>query len=96
MTSCRELAELLFDFTHDQLPLEHRARVEQHLCICSSCVAYVESYHLLIQLARQLPRTSLPPRLAHKLRALLEGEALKARLPAFAASLHSWIVRALQ
>jgi len=72
MITCRELAELLFDFTYGQLPLEHRERVEQHLGLCSSCVAYVESYRLTIQLTRQLSRTPLPPHLAQQLRALLE------------------------
>jgi predicted anti-sigma-YlaC factor YlaD len=72
MISCRQLAELLFDFSYDQIPLQQRACVEQHLCVCSSCVAYVESYRRLIRLARQLPRAPLPPHLAEKIRALLE------------------------
>jgi anti-sigma factor RsiW len=72
MITCRELAELLFDFTCGQLPSEHRERVEQHLCRCSSCVAYVESYYLTIQMTRQLSGAPLPPHLTQRLRVLLK------------------------
>jgi hypothetical protein len=73
MITCRELAELLVDFASlDQVPAGYREHVEQHLCRCPSCVAYLESYHLTIRLARRLPRTPLPTHLAQRLRALLE------------------------
>jgi anti-sigma factor RsiW len=73
MITCRELAALLVEFASpDQVPAEHRERVEQHLFRCPSCVAYVESYHLTIRLARQLPRAPLPSHLAQRLRALLQ------------------------
>ncbi len=72
MITCRELAELLFDFATGQLPPEHREHLEGHLGLCSFCVAYLEGYRLTIQMTRQLPRPPLPPDLARRLRALLE------------------------
>ncbi len=72
MITCRELAELLFDFVAGQLPPEHREHVERHLDLCPSCVAYLEGYRLTVQMTRQLPCPSLPPDLARQLRALLE------------------------
>ena len=73
MITCRELAELLFDFASGQLPPEHRGQVEQHLRLCPSCVAYVESYRLTIRMTRRLGRPPLPHRLTQRLRELLEG-----------------------
>lgn len=73
MITCRDCVELLFDFTADQLPVDHREHVEQHLTICSCCVAYLESYRLTIQMARQLRSKHLPPNLARQLRAVLQA-----------------------
>jgi anti-sigma factor RsiW len=73
MITCRELAELLLDFVADQLPPERREHIEQHLALCSSCVAYLEGYRLTVQMTRRLPRPPLPPDLARQLRAFLEG-----------------------
>ena len=74
MITCRELAELLFDLVDSQIPPPHREDVEQHLRLCSSCLAYLESYRLTIRMTRQLPRPPLPPHLAQQLRALLESQ----------------------
>lgn len=72
MITCRELAELAFDLAADQLAPEHREHVERHLSLCTSCVAYLESYRLTIQVGRQLPRPPLPPELGRQLRTLLD------------------------
>jgi hypothetical protein len=75
MITCRELVELLSDFAAGQLPPEDREHIEQHLGLCSYCVAYLGSYHLTIQMTRQLPNLPLPPDLERQLRALLaEGQ----------------------
>jgi anti-sigma factor RsiW len=72
MITCRELAELLFDIASGQLAPEYREHVEEHLNLCPSCVAYLESYRLTIQMTRQLPRSPLPLHFARQLRALVE------------------------
>ncbi len=72
MINCRELAELLIDFVSDELPAEHRARIEQHLKLCPPCVAYLESYRITIRLTKRLPCAPLPPELEKRLRAALE------------------------
>ena len=71
MMTCRELIEVLFEFESGELPEEHRERVAQHLCQCSSCVAFVESYRLTIQLPRRLPRPKMPEELEERLQAIL-------------------------
>lgn len=72
MISCRELAELLIDFVSGDLQPEHRDRIERHLCGCPPCVAYLETYRIVIKLSRRLPCSPLPPQLAERLRAALE------------------------
>lgn len=72
MITCRELAELLIDFSSGEILAERRDHVEQHLRRCPSCVAYLESYRLTIQMAHQVPCAPLPPRLVRQLRALLQ------------------------
>lgn len=72
MITCRELVEFLLDFVADDLPADQRRRIEQHLCDCPPCHAYVESYQITIRLSRQLPISPLPAELAERLRAALE------------------------
>jgi anti-sigma factor RsiW len=47
--TCRELVELLIDFVSDELPAEHRLRIEQHLRRCPPCEAYLASYQMTIR-----------------------------------------------
>ena len=70
--TCRELVELLIDFVSDELPAEHRQRVEQHLRRCPPCVAYLDSYQVTIRLTKQLPCEPLPPELEARLRAAVQ------------------------
>jgi anti-sigma factor RsiW len=72
MITCRQLAELLIDYVSNELPEEHRARLEQHLHRCPPCLHYVESYHLTIQLTRKLPCAPLPDELVQRLRTALD------------------------
>jgi anti-sigma factor RsiW len=71
MITCRELAELLMDFLSDQLPPEQRGPIERHLGCCSPCLAYVESYRILVEVTRRLPVAPLPPRLEERLQTIL-------------------------
>src|SRR5262245_7980905 len=71
LMTCRELVELLIDFVSDELPPEHRQRIEQHLRCCPPCEAYLASYQTTIRLTRQLPCEPLPPQLEQRLRAAL-------------------------
>jgi len=73
MITCREFAELLFDLTSGELAPEQVSHVELHLSQCGHCAAYEETYRVTINLTRKLPRASLPPPLAEKLRMILKS-----------------------
>lgn len=65
--TCRELVELLIDFVSDELPVDQRQRLEQHLRRCPPCEAYLDSYRTTIRLTRQLPCEPIPPELKARL-----------------------------
>lgn len=72
MITCRELVALLDDLVSDQLAPGSRVSIESHLDRCPSCVAYLESYSLTIQLSQQLPRAPLPMHLKQRLQDMLK------------------------
>lgn len=61
--TCRELIEFLDDYLAGDLPPESAARFHQHLAVCRSCVAYLDSYRATIALGRDAFRNNdmLPP-----------------------------------
>jgi anti-sigma factor RsiW len=65
--TCRELAEILFDYIQGELDAELCRHIDQHLLGCSPCTTYVETYRITIQLTRKLPQAPLPPELAERL-----------------------------
>jgi anti-sigma factor RsiW len=74
--TCRDLVEFLIDYLSDELPIDRRRRIEQHLKDCPPCEAYLKTYRLTIKLTRQLPRSAPPPpQLMERLRAAAQGLA---------------------
>ncbi len=71
MISCRNVVEVLLEYSETQLPSEHRGQLERHLDVCAACAAYVESYQLTMDLAQCLPQVPVPARLLRRLRRAL-------------------------
>jgi hypothetical protein len=65
--TCRELAELLFEYTQGELDPDLCEHITRHLSLCPPCVAYMESYRITIQLTRKLPDAPMPPELVQRL-----------------------------
>lgn len=70
--TCRELAEQLLDFLSGELTQEYRAQVEEHICCCPHCEAFVHSYKITVTLTRKLPSRPLPSGLSQRLNNLLK------------------------
>jgi hypothetical protein len=68
MITCREVAELLYDFLAEELDGPRREDVERHLQECPPCLAYFESYRVTILLAHRLPCHPPPPEVMERLR----------------------------
>ena len=67
MLRCRRIVQLLADVISQELPLEYREMVEEHLRSCPSCAAFASSYRSVIDLARGLPDLPLPASLRERL-----------------------------
>jgi anti-sigma factor RsiW len=47
--TCKELTELITDYLEERLSQADRIRFEQHLSVCSGCVAYLDQMRVTIQ-----------------------------------------------
>ena len=53
MLTCRELIEFLIDYDSGELRPDERARFDEHLAVCPSCVAYLEQYGRAASFSRE-------------------------------------------
>ncbi len=68
--TCRELVELVTDYLEGKLPRDERSRLEQHLCLCDGCVAYLEQMRALLRATGQLTEEAVAPEAEEKLLAV--------------------------
>ena len=73
MSTCRDVAESLYDLTAGEVPPERRKGLEEHLGYCPPCAALVQSYQLTVRLGRRLPPAPMPPRALARLRQALDA-----------------------
>ena len=71
--TCRELTELLLEYTQGDLAPDLCEHISRHLSDCQPCMAYIESYRITIQLTRRLPAAPVPPELAERLQEALRS-----------------------
>jgi len=71
--TCKELAELLLEYTQGGLDPDLCEHISRHLSDCQPCMAYIESYRITIQLTRRLPPAPMPPELAQRLQDALRS-----------------------
>jgi anti-sigma factor RsiW len=53
MLTCREIIEFLADYRSGELRPDEKARFDEHLAVCPSCVAYLEQYGRATSLGRE-------------------------------------------
>jgi anti-sigma factor RsiW len=51
--TCREFIEFLLDYISGELPEEQRSKFVEHLAVCASCVAYMNTYLETVELGRK-------------------------------------------
>jgi anti-sigma factor RsiW len=59
--TCRELADFLMSYLEGELPPQERARFEEHLAVCPTCVRYVHTYQLAVRMGRESYREPEAP-----------------------------------
>ena len=50
--TCKDFIEFLVDYVGGELPEAQKARFEEHIGICRSCVAYLSNYKDTVELAK--------------------------------------------
>jgi anti-sigma factor RsiW len=50
--TCREAIDFLASYLDGELPPDVRARFDEHLAECPSCVAYLQTYQATIRLGK--------------------------------------------
>jgi len=73
MSTCRELAESLYELVSGEVAPERRTQLDRHLCHCPPCAALVETYQFTIRLVRKLPAAPMPPGLLARLERAVES-----------------------
>lgn len=71
--TCRELADLLFDYVAGELAQEQAELVRQHLGKCRPCGTYITTYQITIRLSRQLPLRPMPDDLLKRLHKMVDS-----------------------
>jgi anti-sigma factor RsiW len=56
---CVELTTLVTDYLDRELPLEERARFEEHLADCPGCQRYLEQIRTTVSLLARMPAQAL-------------------------------------
>jgi len=51
--TCREFIEFLMDYISGELPEDQRSEFVEHLAVCPSCVAYMNTYLHTVELGRE-------------------------------------------
>ncbi|MGH9462512.1 MAG: anti-sigma factor family protein [Vicinamibacteria bacterium] len=51
--TCREFIEFLMDYISGELPEDQRSKLVEHLAVCPSCVAYMNTYLETVELGRE-------------------------------------------
>jgi anti-sigma factor RsiW len=67
MLTCREIIEFLDRYSSGELSFGERARFDEHLAVCPSCVAYLAQYERTVAAGRDAFRedaaAAAPPEL---------------------------------
>jgi anti-sigma factor RsiW len=76
---CREIAELLLDYMTGELDPETASAFEEHLRLCSDCVAFLNTYKKTVQVTRSLRHDSIPAELQRRALRFLKERTKKGR-----------------
>ncbi len=68
MATCRQIAELLYEYLTGALPAERTRELQGHLTGCVDCYRYLDSYRKVIALGEKLPPEPMPDELVRRLR----------------------------
>ena len=71
MLTCRQIAELLYEYLTGEMPAERARELEMHLTGCVDCYRYLDQYRKVIALGQKLPPEPMPDELVRRLRSMV-------------------------
>lgn len=77
---CREITDLLVDYLTGQLGPETVAAFEEHLLLCTDCVAFLNTYKKTVQATRSLRFEDIPAEMEKRVRRFLRQRIQKGHL----------------
>ena len=60
--TCQELADFILDFVEGRLPEDQAKIFEEHLAVCPSCIAYIDSYRSTCRMIDDACCSEEPPK----------------------------------
>ena len=76
---CREITDLLLDYLTGELDRGTASAFEDHLRLCSDCVAFLNTYKKTVHITRSLRYESIPAELERRVRRFLRERTQKGR-----------------
>ena len=61
MLRCRDITEMVTDYSEEELSAWRRFNFKMHLAMCSHCRRYYAQMRLTVEQLAKLPQTPLPP-----------------------------------
>jgi anti-sigma factor RsiW len=58
---CSELVELVTDYLEGSMPVDERARLDEHVSGCDGCARYLEQFRNTIRLTGMLSQEQVAP-----------------------------------
>ena len=77
---CREIVDLLLDYMTGELDPETVSAFEDHLRLCSDCVAFLKTYKKTVQATRSLRFKDIPAEMEKRVRRFLRERTQKGHL----------------
>ena len=59
--NCLQLVDLVTDYLEGSMPVEQRARFEEHVAGCDGCTTYLEQFRITIRLTGMLSEDQIAP-----------------------------------
>ena len=59
--NCIQLVDLVTDYLEGSMPVEQRARFDEHIASCDGCTTYMEQFRITIRLTGMLSEEEISP-----------------------------------
>ncbi|MBI4527822.1 MAG: zf-HC2 domain-containing protein [Deltaproteobacteria bacterium] len=69
--TCKQIADLVFNYLNDKLEPAVKRDFQRHLSICPDCVSFLNTYKKTVAVTRSVRAEEIPPKVRNKILAFL-------------------------